>query len=320
MDYSRHVEVLGVNRMGKNIKKSPVHQPNFANNSDFAPRPQPPSQVYNINKSDFRNIVQQLTGSPSHNTSLPRPLQNPSKNPAGTRLQRIRPAPLMPMNQPRVSAQSRFAHIPPQPLCSNNYVSPAAAAADCSRPLSPAQNPFNPIDVWENSDKSPISAYMQYLQGSIIDSAGPNQAQPHQGPVCNQPSSDFLANPPLPSPRFLGPPLPSPWMNGDAPILSPQIMNGVPPPQPSLLPSPTSQFLLPSPTGFVNLFSPCTPYPLFSPGAQHPPPLSPKFSFSPMGQPGILGAGPRSPLSPSYGFPLSPSGFFPVCSPRWRDQ
>nr|GMC87210.1 protein HAIKU1-like [Ipomoea batatas] len=259
MDYSRHVEVLGVNRMGKNIKKSPVHQPSFANNSDFAPRPQPPSQVYNINKSDFRNIVQQLTGSPSHNTSLPRPLQNPSKNPAGTRLQRIRPAPLMPMNQPRVSAQSRFAHIPPQPLCSNNYVSPAAA--DCSRLLSPAQNPFNPIDVWENSDKSPISAYMQYLQGSIIDSAGPNQAQPHQGP-----------------------------------------------------------FLLPSPTGFVNLFSPCTPYPLFSPGAQHPPPLSPKFSFSPMGQPGILGAGPRSPLSPSYGFPLSPSGFFPVCSPRWRDQ
>ncbi|XP_019161916.1 PREDICTED: protein HAIKU1-like isoform X2 [Ipomoea nil] len=275
MDYSRHVEVLGVNRMGKNIKKSPVHQPSFANNSGFAARPQPPSQVYNINKSDFRNIVQQLTGSPSQNTSLPRPLQNPSKNHPGTRLQRIRPAPLMPMNQP----QFRVAH-------SNNYVTPAATAV-CSRPLSPAHNPFNPIDVWENSGNSPVSAYMQCLQGSIIDSAGPKQAQPH----------DFLANPPLPSP----------WMNGDAPILSPLIMNDVPPPPPPPL--------LPSPNGFVNLFSPCTPYPLFSPGVQHPPPLSPKFSFSPMGQPGIL-----SPLSPSYGFPLSPSGFFAVCSPRWRDQ
>lgn len=45
--------------------------------------------------------------------------------------------------------------------------------------------------------------------------------------------------------------------------------------------------LLPSPTGFMNLLSPCSPYP-----------------------------------APSSGlvFPLSPSGFSPFPSPRWRDQ
>jgi hypothetical protein len=32
-----------------------------------------------------------------------------------------------------------------------------------------------------------------------------------------------------------------------------------------------------------------------------------------------LGPGPQPPPSPGF-FPLSPSGFFPVSSPRWRDQ
>ena len=89
---------LGVNKIGKNIKKSPLHQPNFANN---AVRPQPQPQVYNISKNDFRNVVQQLTGSPSHNDPLPRPPHNPPK-PQSMRLQRIRPPPLTPINRPRI--------------------------------------------------------------------------------------------------------------------------------------------------------------------------------------------------------------------------
>jgi len=88
---------------------------------------------------------------------------------------------------------------------------------------------------------------------------------------------------------------------------------------PPLLPSPTSQFLMPSPSGFLNLYSPRSPYPMLSPGYQFPPPLTPNFAFSPMGQAGILGPGPQPPLSPGIVFPLSP-GFFPVSSPRWRDQ
>ncbi|PPS16103.1 hypothetical protein GOBAR_AA04481 [Gossypium barbadense] len=70
------IDHLGVNKTGKNIRKSPLHQLNFGNN---ATREQLQPQVYNINKNDFRNIVQQLTGSPSRNKPLPRPPLNPSK-------------------------------------------------------------------------------------------------------------------------------------------------------------------------------------------------------------------------------------------------
>ena len=82
---NRNNEHLGVNKMGKNIRKSPLHQPNFANNNPARQQPQP--QVYNISKNDFRNIVQQLTGSPSQEP-LPRPPNNPPK-PQSMRLQRI---------------------------------------------------------------------------------------------------------------------------------------------------------------------------------------------------------------------------------------
>ncbi|GJY90092.1 HAIKU1-like protein [Tanacetum coccineum] len=95
-DYSRNRsnEYLGVNKIGKGIRKSPLHQPNFANPA----RQQPQPQVYNINKNDFQSIVQQLTGSPSRQPSqepLPRPPMN-SPKPPSNRLHRIRPSPLTP--------------------------------------------------------------------------------------------------------------------------------------------------------------------------------------------------------------------------------
>lgn len=323
---NRHPDPLGVNKMGKNIKKSPLHQPNFTN----AARQQPQPQVYNINKNDFRNIVQQLTGSPSHHQEppAPRPPQNPPKPPS-MRLQKIRPPPLTPINRPPIPVQ----HQPPLPApaqppamvpYNNNFVRPLPP--QYGQPSPTMLPPFTPGDAWANIAESPISAYMRYLQNSIIDSGPrpiqpPVQPHPHSlGPIQGQQSvPGLLPNPPMPgipSPRFNGPPpLPSPRMNGAPQLPSPR-MNGPPP----LLPSPTSQFLLPSPTGFFNLLSPRSPYPLLSPGYQHPPPLTPNFSFSPMAQSGILGPGPQPPLSPGYGFPLSPSGFFPFPSPRWRDQ
>ncbi|KAF5935830.1 hypothetical protein HYC85_026959 [Camellia sinensis] len=283
---NKHNDHLGVNKMGKNIRKSPLHQPNFANSA----RQQPQPQVYNINKNDFRNIVQQLTGSPSQEP-LPRPPNNPPKPPS-MRLQKIRPPPLTPINRPPIRI-----HPPPPPQAppmpaapipyGNPFVRPPAQFGQPSPTMLP---PFTPGDsVWPNTAESPISAYMRYLQNSIIDS-GPRQ--PH--PQVPGPSSGLLPNPhvPLSSPRMSGPP--------------------------PLLPSPTSQFLLPSPSGFLNLLSPRSPYPLLSPGYQFPPPLTPNFAFSPMAQPGLLGPGPHPPLSPGIAFPLSPSGFFPISSPGWR--
>ncbi|KAJ8774436.1 hypothetical protein K2173_016882 [Erythroxylum novogranatense] len=315
---SRQNDQLGVNKMGKNIRKSPLHQPNFANNAN---RQQPQPQVYNISKNDFRNIVQQLTGSPSHSQEPPpRPPQNPAK-PQSMRLQKIRPPPLTPINRPLLPPPVQASAMAPPPVpYSNTFVRPGQFG-----PPSPAMMPqmASGDSVWANTAESPLSVYMRYLQNSLIDPSPrgsqaqpplhpphpqmqmPGQIQPHPTP------SGILPNPPMPA-------VPSPRVNGAVPPMpnfpSPQ-MNG-----PPLLPSPTSQFLLPSPTGYMNLLSPRSPYPLLSPGIQFPPPLSPNFGFSPVAHSGILGPGPQPPPSPGLLFPLSPSGFFPVSSPRWGDQ
>ncbi|CAK9150170.1 unnamed protein product [Ilex paraguariensis] len=311
---------LGVNKMGKNIRKSPLHQPNFTNTA----RQQPQPQVYNINKNDFRNIVQQLTGSPSQEP-LPRPPQN-SPKPPSMRLQKIRPPPLTPINRSNIPIHPQAPAQPPAAVpYGNHFVRPPT---HFGQPLPTMFPPLTPSDsFWPNIGDSPVSAYMRYLQNSILDS-GPRQPQsqpfPHSHP---QFPGQFHTQPPLSGllPNPAAPLLPSPRMNGPPPLPSLR-MNGPPPPLPSprgngppLLPSPTSQFLLPSPSGFLNLFSPRSPYPLLSPGYQQPPPLTPNFSFSPIAQSGILGSGPQPPPSPGYGFPLSP-GFFHISSPRWREQ
>ncbi|XP_031260605.1 protein HAIKU1-like [Pistacia vera] len=322
---------LGVNKMGKNIRKSPLHQPNFAANNN-ANRQQPQPQVYNISKNDFRNIVQQLTGSPSQDP-LPRPPQNPPK-PQSMRLQKIRPPPLTPINRPHIppmvpapAPAPMPAPLPPPFPYNNNLMRPHAPYGQAMSQYGQLQ-PMAPWDnsAWPNTAESPISAYMRDLQNVLGDHGHRgNQAPPHphaqfhpppqvQGQAHPQPpSSGLLPNPPMPG-------LPSPRVNGPGPV---PLMPNLPSPRmngPPLLPSPTSQFLLSSPTGYMNLFSPRSPYPLLSPGAQFPPPLTPNFAFSPMAQSGILGPGPQPPLSPGAFFPLSPSGFFPISSPRWRDQ
>ncbi|KAK7252476.1 hypothetical protein RIF29_36441 [Crotalaria pallida] len=335
---------LGVNKMGKNIRKSPLHQPNFGNNN--AARQQPQPQVYNISKNDFRDIVQQLTGSPSHSQDHPpRPPNNPPK-PQSMRLQKIRPPPLTPINRPRMPQPMPVYTTPPQipynnappPIPYNNAI--PRPPAQLGQPSPTPLQPFTPGDIWANTTESPISAYMRYLQNSMSEpSPWGNQPQQHPNPhphphphphpqpqvpgsVQHQPpSSALLPNPPMPafpSPRFNGPPMP-PMNAGN----HPPVPSNLPSPQangPPLLPSPTSQFLLPSPSGYMNLLSPRSPYPLLSPGIQFPSPLTPNFPFSPIAQSGILGPGPQHPPSPGIMFPLSPSGFFPISSPRWRDH
>lgn len=318
---SRQDDRLGVNKIGKNIRKSPPHQPNFANPA----RQPPPPQVYNINKNDFQSIVQQLTGSPLHHSQEPvcRPHQN-SPKPPSMRLQRIRPPRLAPINvnRPQMPVQPR-PQMPPRGSISfsNNLARPAQYGQPPRQAMVPPPMTGGDQMGWPNTAESPISAYMRYLQHSIIDPAHghPQDQQRPQIPGQIQQSSGLRPHPsfpPFPSPRMNGlpPPFPSPRMNGPPPPLPSPRING-----PFIPPSPNnSQFLLPSPSGYMNLLSPLSPYPLISPGYQHPPPLTPIFSFSPMAQSGILGPGPQPPPSPGMGFPLSP-GFFQLTSPRWRD-
>jgi len=280
---TRHNDNLGVNKTGKNIRKSPLHQPNYGNNNNNVngtrqqQQQQPQPQVYNISKNEFRDIVQQLTGSPSQDPQS-KPPQSNSPKPQSMRLQKIRPPPL-----PYVR--------PPLPSSYNNNTLPPTAAHF----RQPSPNPF-PQAV------SPISAYVRYLEHSLTD---PGSKGSHVQPL--PPSSALLPNNSIfPSPR-LNPP-PSPHLPA---VPSPQT-NG-----PPFLPSPTSQFLLPSPNGYMNFLSPQSSYPpLLSPGIQFPSPFTPNFPFSPFGQSGIFGPGQQPPLSPGM-FPLSPSGFFPITSPRW---
>ncbi|XP_010516696.1 PREDICTED: protein HAIKU1-like [Camelina sativa] len=392
MDRPRPNDHLGVNKTGKSIRKSPLHQSSFAsnvhNNATTAGRPQNQPQVYNISKNDFRSIVQQLTGSPARE-SLPRPPQNnnPPK-PQNTRLHRIRPAPLTQINRPAVPLPTM---VPPP------------SHPQFARPP-PPQPPFpqgtqQPMmmghgdQFWSNTAESPVSEYMRYLQSSL-GNPGPsgNQMQPgheqrpyvpgheqqpyvpsheqrpysqgyeHQPYMPHQPQPQSQPQPqphmmpgsqprvnmqgPLQPNQYVPPPglvpspvprnLPSPRFNAPVPVTptlpSPrfnQMYGGFPSPRYNgfgPLHSPTSQFLLPSPTGYPNMFSPRSPYPLLSPGVQYPQPLTPNFSFSQIPQPGSLGtgAGPGPgpglpPPSPGAMFPLSPSGFFPVSSPRWSD-
>nr|DAD24053.1 TPA_asm: hypothetical protein HUJ06_025516 [Nelumbo nucifera] len=233
---------------------------------------------------------------------LGRPPQNPPKPPS-MRLQKIRPPPLTPINRPQIPPP---APAPPPPF-NNNFVRPGQLGQPLASPLPmPTPPPFTPGDsIWSNTAESPISAYMRYLQNSIIDS-GPRQSpvqpraapQPQvQAPVQAQGQAQAFSSGLLPTPP--PPAFPSPRANG-----------------PALLPSPTSPFPLPSPSSFLNLLSPRSPYPLPYPGFQYP--ISPNFSFSPLAQSGILGPGPQPPLSPGF-FPPSPSGFFPISSPRWRN-
>jgi hypothetical protein len=277
--HSNHNPHLGVNKLSKPIRKSPLPPPSF----QPATRPaQPQPQVYNISKNDFRDIVQQLTGTPTRDpipSYPPPPPTNPHPPP--------RPPHQRPLNQP----SQRLQKIRPPPL---------TPIARPPHPPPPHQNPNpNPNLNPNPTFPSPVSAYMRYLESSLLDTS---RYTPTQGGL-------------LPFPVGLPP---------QAPVM------GAPPmqqfPSPRMPPSPA---FIQSPSAFLNLVSPKSPYPLLSPpGSQYPTPLSPNFALSP----GILGPAPGhsqfpspGPFSPGFFFPSSPSGllspsaFFPIQSPRWRN-
>ncbi|CAN1181879.1 VQ motif-containing protein 9 [Linum perenne] len=127
------------------------------------PPPPPPQQlpqqqsqppVYNINKNDFRDVVQKLTGSPAHDRSSPAPPPpiHPPK-PQSSRLQRIRPPPLAHLtNRP-----------PPPPPLPNNPSSSFVLRPPSAAPLSP----LPPFPAVHAAAESPVSAYMRYLHNSM---------------------------------------------------------------------------------------------------------------------------------------------------------
>ncbi|KAJ6685606.1 VQ MOTIF-CONTAINING PROTEIN 9 [Salix purpurea] len=225
---------------------------------------QPP--VYNINKNDFRDVVQKLTGSPAHERfSTPPPIHPPK--PQSSRLQRIRPPPLAHVsNRPPPLLNNTMP--PPQqpPLATVPNPNPSASATNSFIQRSTAPlSPLPPFPAVHAAAESPVSAYMRCLQNTIsaVDS--------------NKQFSGFSPLAPLVSPR---------WNNQ----MAPQQQFAVPPPQgmnPSQsagMAAPQPQFQLPtSPLPFGCMNSPRSPYPLLSPSLLLSPssfPLAPTLPVS----------------------------------------
>ncbi|GER40261.1 VQ motif-containing family protein [Striga asiatica] len=301
---------------------------------------QPP--VYNINKNDFRDVVQKLTGSPAHERlpTPPPPSSATHPRPPSSRLQRIRPPPLAQIgNRP-----PQIAQIHPHPPNDAGH-----------RPLMRGQ-PLPPLPSVHPAAESPISAYMRFLQNSASNVpppplwngvAQPGDSLPVQNDFGQRPPPSFSPLHPAESPisaymRFLQNSAsnvpPSPLWSGLAPIGGGPRPDSLPPPNelgqrppPPLQPagSPMSSYMRP-----IQTTGGPTSAALPPPPQHHPPPIPFPSPFSAMPlSPLPFGCipSPRSPygmMSPGFLFsptaqfglpqlpPLSPT--FPVPSPRWK--
>ncbi|KAG6438147.1 hypothetical protein SASPL_103084 [Salvia splendens] len=165
---------------------------------------QPP--VYNINKNDFRDVVQKLTGSPAHER-LPAPAAPaaPQPRPPSSRLQRIRPPPLAQIvNRPQISGvQQPLTPLPPLPSVHPAAESPISAymrffQSSASASSSNWPSAHRPEALIPQSE-SPVSAYMRFLQSSYISSTAPPQQSALPPPQQPNFASSFASMPPFPS-------------------------------------------------------------------------------------------------------------------------
>ncbi|XP_022766397.1 VQ motif-containing protein 9-like [Durio zibethinus] len=257
-------------------------QPENPNQSSLqAQQHQPP--VYNINKNDFRDVVQKLTGSPAHERfSAPPPIHQPK--PQSSRLQRIRPPPLAHVSNRPPMINCAVPNMNPPGFSQPNH--PISGPTDNSfiqRPPAVAPlSPLPPFPAVHAAAESPVSAYMRCFQSSMSATVDSNPKQfsgfPPLAPLVS-PRWNNLTAPPQQQP----PPLPPPQQS--------QQQQQQQPPQVSSTGMIQSQFPS-SPLPFGCLNSPRSPYAL----------LSPSLLFSPN--------------SGQLGFPLSPT--LPVPSPKWR--
>ncbi|XP_010521178.1 PREDICTED: VQ motif-containing protein 9-like [Tarenaya hassleriana] len=181
-----------VKRPGFDLNPSIHHQapPPATSNQGNLHQHQPP--VYNINKNDFRDVVQRLTGSPAHERISAPTHQHPpaihQPKPQSSRLQRIRPPPLANIsNRPPPLLNGALFNPVPNP----GIPMTSATAGFIPRPAPPPLSPLPPLPPVHAAAESPVSAYMRYLQNSMpgVDS---NQKQ----------FSGFSPLAPLVSPRW----------------------------------------------------------------------------------------------------------------------
>ncbi|EOA33873.1 hypothetical protein CARUB_v10021365mg [Capsella rubella] len=207
---------------------------------------QPP--VYNINKNDFRDVVQKLTGSPAHER-ISAPPQQPIHHPKpqqSSRLHRIRPPPLAHViNRPPGLLNDALI-----PQASSHHMNQTWTGAGFNlRPTAPL-SPLPPLPPVHAAAESPVSSYMRYLQNSMF--------------AIDSNRKEFSGLSPLA-------PLVSPRWYQQQQENAPPSHNSLPPPHPpppsaaSVTVSQTAPTSIPAPPPFGCLNSPKSPYGLLSP-------------------------------------------------------
>ncbi|KAE9603862.1 hypothetical protein Lal_00002488 [Lupinus albus] len=248
-----------LNKLSQKITKPIIKKPNFDppppqnqtfnnpdqnqnnNNNNNNVQHQPP--VYNISKSDFRDVVQKLTGSPAHDRTISNPPPIHQPKPPSSRLHRIRPPPLA-----QISNRPQTPLLNPPPPFSNNAVTVNNNNFNFSgfgRPLAPL-SPLPPFPTVHAAAESPVSAYLRCIHNSM--------------PSVDSNSKQFSGFSPL-APRWnnFAPPQQEQQQQLQQPESSQQVEG------PS---SSQSQFQMPtSPLPFGCLNSPISSYPLFSPNS-----------------------------------------------------
>ncbi|KAG2282055.1 hypothetical protein Bca4012_050583 [Brassica carinata] len=188
---------------------------------------QPP--VYNISKSDFRDVVQKLTGSPAHERISAPPQQqiHHPKAQQSSRLHRIRPPPL--------------AHVINRPPPLLNDAHRNWSGGFFPRPTAPL-SPLPPLHPVHAAAESPVSSYMRYLQNSMF--SGPSPLAPLVSPRWYQQQQQENAPPPEINsrpPHHPPPPPSAQALQSFGCLSSPKSFYGLP--SPSLLLSPSSSQL-----------------------------------------------------------------------------
>ncbi|CAD5317545.1 unnamed protein product [Arabidopsis thaliana] len=204
---------------------------------------QPP--VYNINKNDFRDVVQKLTGSPAHER-ISAPPQQPIHHPKpqqSSRLHRIRPPPLVHViNRPPGLLNDALI-----PQGSHHMNQNWTGVGFNLRPTAPL-SPLPPLPPVHAAAESPVSSYMRYLQNSMFAIDSNRKEFSGLSPLA-----------PLVSPR---------WYQQQQENAPPSQHNSLPPPHPPPPSSAVSQTVptsIPAPPLFGCSSSPKSPYGLLSP-------------------------------------------------------
>jgi len=295
-----HNDNLGLNKVGKNIRKSSFQQTiSFGNDIISSSRHlYPNSDFYVVRQEEFKSFIQNVTGNQSNQLKSQEMV---------TRLQKIRPPPLSIVRQPIPVMVSKL--VPPSQAPSNTLLGHHVESINCPPIVYNSEN---------NLVESSVSALMRNFQHPTMnfgDSRG-NQYQlyPSQPQVFNNINAQY--QPIIQSQECYYPPsgsnqvvngFPSTQTNVSNPSASLNATNptfhmsdcnqpviGFSSSQTNNPLSPTSKFMLPSPKSNMNFLSPKSPYrPLLSPSLFSSP-SSPEYPLY-----SLLVPDPPSPLSSS---------------------